>query len=312
MANNDPKLDKENTRFNPDEICLKSEFVPNASGTTKSYCAFVPKLIIPQLKVPRGKEVTEMPNTAEAIAAQEEQHRAADAHNEMLLNEIKRRREQSDNHGTGIGIGSISMPKLRTSSGQTLDKPLFNIPLLDKLRSQNNSLEVNQLEQKVTELKITPREAKQEQPTALIDLTKTVIAVHKDAARREAASKVRNMPTVETEHFDIPFISCDILRNRLTVDLRSKKRQADDLEFPAIQIVVKSSVVGQFMDRTVGYPKPRKPQLKYAVTPLELQHLKMCKREDYGSNIKRFRFDTPSPDEKVKEALQKSWRISRT
>ncbi|XP_034480285.1 uncharacterized protein LOC117786245 [Drosophila innubila] len=323
MANNDPQLDKENTQFH------QSEFVPNASGATKSYCAFLPKLIIPQLKVPqRVTDMTDM--TAESIAAQEEQHRAADAHNEMLLNEIKRRREQNDSHGMGIGVGlglgrgSISVPKLRTS-GQSLDKPQFNIPLLNKLHSQNNSLAVNQLERDVNKLKITTDDCQylreqpqqqQEQPTALIDLTKTVIAVHKDALPREAATKVRNRTAVVTEHFDIPFISCDILRNRLSVDILSKKRQTDGMETesesPIIQIVVKSSIVGEFIDRTVGYPKPRKPQLKYAVTPLELLHLKMCKREDYGSNIKRFCFDTPSPDEKVKEALQKSWRISRT
>jgi len=66
------------------------------------------------------------------------------------------------------------------------------------------------------------------------------------------------------------------------------------------------------LDAVVGYPEPRRPRLEYAVTRLERQHLRMCQREDYGSQVKRFRFDTPSPDELVKQALQKSWRVSRT
>lgn len=198
MADNDPQLDKENTQFHQDEIRQKSEFAPNDSGATKAYCAFLPKFIIPQLKVPH--RVTDMPNTGEVTAAQEEQHRIADAHNEMLLNEIKRRREQSDNLGMGMtvpmGLSSFSVPKLRTPSGQTLDKPQFNIPLLNKLRSQNNSFEVTQLERDVTKLKITPddfegiqKQPQQQEPpaAALIDLTKTVIVVQKDAllARRQ-------------------------------------------------------------------------------------------------------------------------------
>lgn len=325
MANRpDPELDKENAQFP-----MERKFdlpMPNASGATKSFNGFLPQLIIPQLRVPQSV-------TAESIAAQEEQHRATDAHNEMLLNEIKRRREQSDNQMAkdresynGMLPGGITIPKLRGISGQPFEIPQLNIPLLNKLRSQNNlldvapslevaqSLDVSQLERDVNTLKIGSSSTVKcpSEPTALIDLTTTVIAVQKDAVPREAASKVLKKKAAVTEHFDIPFISCDGLRNRLSADLLSKKRQNDESKSPAIKIVEKCSVVGKFMDRTVGYPNPRKPQLKYAATPLELQHLKMYMREDYGSNIKRFRFDTPSPDEKVKEALQKSLRISRT
>ncbi|XP_051858011.1 uncharacterized protein LOC117567778 isoform X2 [Drosophila albomicans] len=297
----DPELDKENNKRSQQQTML---------GTTIGQ-----RFVIPQLKIPQ-LNLGHQPNTAEALAAQEAQHRAADAHNELLLNEIKRRREQQKAASSSVGdqlptLGGFTIPKLRTASGEALEEPQLNIPLLNKLRSQNNSLtEVTQVEQGVKKLKIAT------ETVPLIDLTTAVIAMPKDAPPREAATKVSNRKaTLVTEHFDIPFIGCDGLRSRLNAGLLSKtqlKTQTDIESQPIVEIEEKSSIIGKFMDRSVGYPQPRKPQLKYAASQLELQHLKMCQRQDYGSNLKRFLFDTPSPDERIKEALQKSWRISRT
>ncbi|XP_034103872.1 uncharacterized protein LOC117567778 isoform X1 [Drosophila albomicans] len=338
----DPELDKENNKRSQQQTML---------GTTIGQ-----RFVIPQLKIPQ-LNLGHQPNTAEALAAQEAQHRAADAHNELLLNEIKRRREQQKAASSSVGdqlptLGGFTIPKLRTASGEALEEPQLNIPLLNKLRSQNNSLtEVTQVEQGVKKLKIATETLPQEpqlnipllnklhsqnnsltevtqveqgvkklkiatETVPLIDLTTAVIAMPKDAPPREAATKVSNRKaTLVTEHFDIPFIGCDGLRSRLNAGLLSKtqlKTQTDIESQPIVEIEEKSSIIGKFMDRSVGYPQPRKPQLKYAASQLELQHLKMCQRQDYGSNLKRFLFDTPSPDERIKEALQKSWRISRT
>ncbi|KAH8275916.1 hypothetical protein KR044_006346 [Drosophila immigrans] len=274
------------------------------------------RLVIPQLKIPQlnlGQQ--QLPNTAEALAAQEAQNRAADAHNEFLLNEIKRRREQQamaaggQLEGTLGGGGGFTIPKLRAASGEALEEPHLNIPLLNKLRSQNNSLTA--VTSQVQQLKLTTATATA--TDQLIDLTSAVIAVAKDAPPREAASKMMSRRATQiTEHFDIPFIGCDNLRSRLNAGILSKKTQDDNESPPLREIEEKSSIIGMFMDRSVGYPQPRQPQLKYAVSQLERQHLKMCQRIDYGSNLNRFLFDTPSPDERIKEALQKSWRVSRT
>ncbi|XP_064555759.1 uncharacterized protein LOC135440491 [Drosophila montana] len=343
MANADLELDKENTQTLQQAIHLRFG-TQNASEPTKSHISIGPKLVIPQLKIPQINAST--PTSAEVLSA-EEHRRAADAHNERLLNAIKRRREQSEaSHSARDSSASskestdsllaklpllngiscrLTIPKLRTASGEPLDEPQFNIPLLNKLRSQNNSLELTQLEKGVSKLKLTADDGgdstklksiqeMQQAPTPLIDLTSTVIAIQKDAPPREAASKVRHKQAAVMEHFDIPFIGCDSL-NRVSVGMLFKKRQSStssDFEATVTRIIEKSSDVGSMLDATVGYPRPRQPQLRYAASPLELQNLKMYKREDYGTNIKRFRFDTASPDEIVKEALQKSWRISRT
>ncbi|KAH8416394.1 hypothetical protein KR222_001448 [Zaprionus bogoriensis] len=296
---------------------------------------------MPQLKIPQ-LHLTK-PATAEQVAAQNEHLRAAKAHNELLRNAIKQRLQQNDEQApkdptlftaaSGSGLqgqlaGGFTIPKLRTASGVPLEEPLFNIPLLNKLRSQNNVLELTQLEQKVDKLKLETGDklmSIQEDsgpapapvpiaaasasaapaPAPLIDLTSTVIAAHKNAPPRELATKVRNKQEAAAMHFNIPFISCERLRNR-------RYSLTEDSEEAPMGIVEQAGAVGSMLDQSVGYPNPRKPQLKYAATSLELQHLKLYKREDYGANIIRFHFDSPSPDEIVKLALQKSWRISRT
>lgn len=328
MANANPDRDKENTQTLLKAIHLKYQGIPNSGAEAKNGTngIVIPQLTIPQLNLNK-------PATAEQFAAQKEHLRAANAHNEILRDAIKRRFEQSDSpnapkdptlstESSGSGglqhhqlSGGLTIPKLRTASGVPLEEPQFNIPLLNKLRSQNNVLELTQ--QKVANLKITADdgvkpESKQENFTAatpLIDLTSTVIAAHRDAPPRELATKLRNKQETAGEQFNIPFISCESLRLLLR---RRRHSLTDDTEEAPVRIVEKAGAVGRMLDRSVGYPEPRKPQLKYAATPLELQHLKLYKREDYGENIKRFRFDSPSPDEIVKLALQKSLRISRT
>lgn len=328
MANANSDRDKENTQTLLKAIHLKYQGISNSSAEAKNGTngIVIPQLMIPQLNLNK-------PSTAEQFAAQKEHLRAANAHNEILRDAIKRRFEQNDSPNapkdpalstgpSGSGgfqhhqlSGGLTIPKLRTASGVPLEEPQFNIPLLNKLRSQNNVLELTQ--QKVANLKITADDAvkpksKQENSTAappLIDLTSTVIAAHRDAPPRELATKLRNKQEAAGEQFNIPFISCESLRLLLR---RRRQSLTDDTEEAPVRIVEKAGAVGRMLDKSVGYPEPRKPQLKYAATPLELQHLKLYKREDYGENIKRFRFDSPSPDELVKLALQKSLRISRT
>lgn len=335
MANANSDRDKENAQTLVKAINLKYG-IPNASEATKSHSA-IGTIVIPQLKIPQLN--LNKPATAEQFAAQKEHLRAANAHNEILRDAIKRRIEQNEGpasqdpkeqtlstDASGSGLqnqfgGGLTIPKLRTAAGVPLEEPQFNIPLLNKLRSQNNVLELTQ--QKVASMKITaddaasnpsakPKTIQADLPTAhspLIDLTSTVITAHRDAPPRELATKVRSKQETAGEQFNIPFISCESLR------LLLKKRRpsfSDDTQEAPMRIVEKAGAVGRMLDKSVGYPKPRKPQLKYAATSLELQHLKLYKREDYGKNIIRFRFDSPSPDEVVKLALQKSLRISRT
>lgn len=326
MANANLDRDKENAQTLVEAINLKYG-IPNASESTKPHSA-IGTIVIPQLKIPQLN--LNKPATAEQFAAQKEHLRAANAHNEILRDAIKLRIKQNEGpvsqdpkqqtlstDASGSGLqnqlgGGLTIPKLRTAAGVPLEEPQFNIPLLNKLRSQNNVLELTQ--QKVANLKITADDAaiQADLPTAhspLIDLTSTVITAHRDAPPRELATKVRSKQETAGEQFNIPFISCESLR------LLLKKRRpsfSDDTEESSMRIVEKAGPVGRMLDKSVGYPKPRKPQLKYAATLLELQHLKLYKREDYGTNIIRFRFDSPSPDEVVKLALQKSLRISRT
>ncbi|XP_023164273.1 uncharacterized protein LOC111595006 [Drosophila hydei] len=319
MADADLELDKENTQTLQQSIqhTLGSQ---NASETSKSHISIGRKFVIPQL-IPKIN--TNKPATAEQV----EHSRAAAAHNELLLNAIKVKQSEARYPTVSTKdktVGQLTIPNLLTDSGESLEKPRVHVQLSDKLLKQNNSLELTQVVKGVQSLKIstddggdstklkTTQEKPTQAPTTLIDLTSTLIATVKDAPPREAATKVRcKQAAAVVEHFDIPFISCD----RPSVGLLSKKRQSSisgDLEPIVTRVVEKSSAVGSMMDATVGYPRPRKPQLKYAASPFELQILKLYKREDYGTNIKRFRFDTPSPDEIVKTALQKSLRISRT
>lgn len=330
MANANSDKDKENTKTIVKAINLKYG-IPNTSEATKPVDA-IGTIVIPQLQIPQLN--LNKPTTAEQFAAQKEHLRAANAHNEILRDAIKRRIEQNEGpasqdpkehitptDASGSGLqnqlsGGLTIPKLRTAAGVALEEPQLNIPLLNKLRSQNNVLELTL--QKVANLKIAADDAAcnnskprtiQAAHIPLIDLTSTVIAAHRDAPPRELATKVRSKQETTGEQFNIPFISCESLRLLLR---KRRPSYSDDTQEAPMKIVENAGAIGRMLDKSVGYPKPRKPQLKYAATPLELQHLKIYKREDYGKNIIRFRFNSPSPDEIVKLALQKSLRISRT
>ncbi|TDG40942.1 hypothetical protein AWZ03_012646 [Drosophila navojoa] len=319
MANADLELDKENKQSLQQSIhqTLGSQ---NASEPGKTHFSIGTKFVIPQLLPQRNTSKT-------ASAEQMEHNRAAAAHNEQLLNAIRlKQSEARDQSGSSenIAIRQLIIPNLLTASGETLENTHLHIPF-NKSLNQSKSLDLTKVIKgvvnlninadeagEITKLKTTKEDPALSQVEKTIDLTTTLIARQKGAAPREAASKVRHKRASSVvEHFDIPFISCD----RPPIGLLYKKnliRMSGDEGAFASRNMEKSSVVGSMMDATVGYPAPRKPQLKYAASPLELQNLKLCKREDYGTNIKRFRFDTPSPDEIVKAALQKSLRISRT
>ncbi|EDV92349.1 uncharacterized protein LOC6566213 [Drosophila grimshawi] len=283
MANDaDHEPNKATTQTLQQTIQLKFD-TQNASEPKSSPNSMQPKLALPQLRIPKLNTTNSM-------------------------------------------ICGLTIPKLRGASGEPLKERQFDIPLLNQLRNQNNSLEVNHgLAKRVSALKIIePVDGGQvtkvaingeDRATAPIDLTTAVIAVQKNAPPREAASKQRQKQSTIVEHFDIPFIRCD--SNRLYVGLLFGKRHrcnSDKMEPPTTseQIMAKPSDVGSMLSTSAGYPKSRRSQLKYAATPTELLHLEMYYREDYGRNIKRFRFDTPSPDELVKESLKKSLRILRT
>lgn len=316
MANADHEPDKENTRSLRQSIhqTLGSQ---NASEPAKSHISIGTKFVIPQLLPQRN---TSKPATAEQV----EHNRAAAAHNEQLLNAIRVKQSEARDQSGSSNIRQLIIPNLLSASGESLGDSHLQIPL-NKLLKQSNSLDLTQVingvidlnitaddADEITKLKTTKENPARSQAAKTIDLTSTLIARQKDAAPREAASKMRHKQASSVvEHFDIPFISCD----RPPIGLLYEKnliRMSRDADPFAARNMEKSSAVGSMMDATVGYPRPRKPQLKYAASPFELQNLKLYKREDYGTNIKRFRFDTPSPDDIVKAALQKSMRISRT
>ncbi|XP_030378375.1 uncharacterized protein LOC115627000 [Scaptodrosophila lebanonensis] len=341
MADTDLEKEQNQTLLQAIQNKSDKQNVPGdpKSNNSEGFSAFV----IPQLNINKLTSAAEMSTTD-----QEERRRAVDAHNDMLLNEIRRRQEtdrlgtaqmdlfkptmfalsQSDGQSPQTNtLAGFTIPILRSAAGEPLEQSHFDIPLLNKLRSQNNLLGLNQVEQGVSKLKITPADeggdsAKQNTTMQhhVIDLTSTIIAVNKDAPPRESASKMRLRLAENTEKFDIPFIACDRRRCRFSDGLlASKKRRfssgsKEDVDQEPIDDIVEAapSAIGRMFDIIHNYPAPRQPQLKYASTPLERQHIKMYKHKDYGSNIKRFLFDTPSPDEVVKEALKKSWCISRT
>ncbi|SPP88890.1 uncharacterized protein LOC117590535 [Drosophila guanche] len=282
------------------------------------------KLVIPQLKIPQLNQGNPTPSD---LAAQERERQVVDARNARLLNEIKRQRELSEGGTTtGEAAPRFVIPQLCVAPGEPLAVAAnLNIPLLNKLHSQNMSDRQNlpKLERAVDRLhissgddggdKISPLRDPLPTATPLIDLTTALIKGSKYAAPKEYATKARLKRAQNTQKFDIPFIAYDPVKRfapspcLLTDDKCSTNAESNDLLTSEHH-----SVIGSMLDAVVGYPEPRKPQVKYAISVLERQHLKMYRREDYGSNVKRFRFDTPSPDELVKQALQKTWRSSKT
>nr|XP_016942073.1 uncharacterized protein LOC108018979 [Drosophila suzukii] len=288
---------------------------PTLGGTSGTPPQTTPRFVIPQLKIP---QLQLQAATADA-AAQRESRLAAEAHNQLLLNEIKLRRRQrseSENQST-TGAGFV-IPQLAATT-TTPGKPL-NIPLLARLEHGVDRLRIRDDGGDGVKAGATITST----PAPLIDLSSTVIAASKDAPPKESASKARQLTS--RENFDIPFIACDrgrkstptgglLANRRRSLNAEDEEAAEDELanQAPAnTDYREQPGPIGQMLDAVVGYPEPRRPRLEYAVTQLERQHLRMCQREDYGSQVKRFRFDTPSPDELVKQALQKSWRVSRT
>ncbi|EDX02292.1 uncharacterized protein LOC6525348 [Drosophila yakuba] len=262
----------------------------------------IPQLKIPQLKIPQLK-IPQLQLQANADAAiQQESRQAAETHNQLLLNEIQlRQRQRSESESKPQPVEFVIPPL-----GATPKEPL-SIPLLDRL------------ERGVDKLQIGDGATSPDTPASpLIDLSSTVIAENSGAPPKESASKARQLTSHKS--FDIPFIACDRERGSTpTADVLASRRSInydeDELaDRPPADTDYREQPgpIGLMLDAVVGYPEPRKPRLVYAVTPLERQHLRMCQHQDYGSQVKRFRFDTPSPDELVKQALQKSWRASRT
>ncbi|KAH8320285.1 hypothetical protein KR074_001237 [Drosophila pseudoananassae] len=264
------------------------------------------QFVIPQLRV------------AEDIATQERLRQAADARNEKLLNEIKRRRQCSENENNASGF---IIPKLGAVPGEPLGETKLNIPLLARLEQGVGQLQISSGDGDRAGNSMLLSMPPTIGPTPLIDLTSTVIAGVKDAPPKESATKAKEKQKRQhTENFEIPFIACNPdRRSKLSGGLLADRRRSqhdeklgDSEKGKILEIKEEPSTVGSMLDTIVGYPEPRRPQLEYAGTMVERQHLKLCLRPDYGTQIKRFRFDTPSPDELVKQALQKSWRISRT
>uniref|UniRef100_A0A6P4FRF9 Uncharacterized protein LOC108052342 n=1 Tax=Drosophila rhopaloa TaxID=1041015 RepID=A0A6P4FRF9_DRORH len=271
------------------------------SSTSTTPPQTTPRFVIPQLKIPQ----LQLQASTDA-AAQRESRQAADAHNQLLLNEIQLRRRQRSESENKVPSAQFVIPPLVPTPAERL-----NIPLLSRLERGVDQLQIRDDGGDRAPNRSTPA-------APLIDLSSTVIAGIKDAPPKESASKARQLTS--RENFDIPFIACDrgqrstptggLLANR-----RSLHAEEDELadHTPAdTEFREQPGPIGQMLDAVVGYPEPRKPRLEYAVTQLERQHLRLCQRESYGSQVKRFPFDTPSPDELVKQALQKSWRASRT
>ncbi|XP_017055916.1 LOW QUALITY PROTEIN: uncharacterized protein LOC108097888 [Drosophila ficusphila] len=302
MANNTTK-----TLFQ----AIQAEYgLPTASDSSKLSSTggtppqTTPRFVIPQLKIP---QLQLQPSTDSA--AQQKSRQAAEAHNQMLLNEIQLRRRQKSESENKVQSSGFVIPQL----GSTPAEPL-NIPLLSRLERGVDRLHIRDDGGDGA----TTRPAAAEAPSPLIDLSSTIIAANKNAPPKESASKSRQQ--TNQENFEIPFIACDRGRKSIPTggllasrrSLHEEEDQPDDQTPANTDFPEHPGPIGQMLDAVVGYPEPRKPQLEYSVSRLERQHLRMCQREDYGVQVKRFRFDTPSPDELVKQALQKSWRVSRT
>ncbi|XP_052850097.1 uncharacterized protein LOC128260855 [Drosophila gunungcola] len=273
----------------------------SSTSTNSNSPQTMPRFVIPQLKI---TQLQLQASTNTDVVAQQASRQAADAHNQLLLNEIQlRRRQRSESENKGPSAGFV-IPQL----GSTPKDIPLNIPLLSRLERGVDQLQIGD-------------DAGDGATTPLIDLSSTVIAGNKDAPPKESASKTRQLTTTSRQNFVIPFIACDRGRRStptggLLAQRRSLHAEGDDEladQTPAnTEFREQPGPIGHMLDAVVGYPEPRTPRLEYAVTRLERQHLRMCQREDYGSQVKRFRFETPSPDELVKQALQKSWRASRT
>ncbi|KAH8289803.1 hypothetical protein KR054_011202 [Drosophila jambulina] len=303
--------------------------LPNPGDSSKSSNDCHPtqpqhRFVIPQLRIPQLQ--LQQPTD---LAAQELSRQATDAHNQQLLNEIRRRRQGSESEAPapapvpavgasgarGAPTTRFVIPQLGAATGEPL-----NIPLLSRLERSVGQLQIREDDggDRAGDMKSTQRPL-----SPLIDLTSTVIAGSKDGPPKVAASKAREKLAASQEHFSIPFNPCDpptVCRNPALSGgslLASRRRTLREEEEEAGAESVpppesRPGPIGCMLDAVVGFPEPRQPQLQYAITSLERRHLKMCAREDYGGQVKRFRFDTPSPDELVKQALQKSWRVTRT
>ncbi|EDW52744.1 uncharacterized protein LOC6620172 [Drosophila sechellia] len=295
---------------NPTKSLTQAEFgiqttsdLSKLSSISGTSLEAMPRFTIPQLKIPQLRIPKLQLQTNADAADEQEYRRAAEAHNQMLLNEIQlRQRQRSEGENKPQSMGFV-IPQL-----VAMPKEPLNIPLLTKLEHGMKKLEIGDGTEMNTATPAPP----------LIDLTSTIIARHKDAPPKELASKARQLSS--REHFNNPFIASDRGRRSTTgVTLLASKRS---IKYDEDELADRSPAnsdyreqpgpIGLMLDAMVGYPEPRKPRLVYAVTPLERHHLRMCQHKDYGIQVKRFRFDTPSPDELVKQALQKSWRISRT
>ncbi|XP_017035201.1 uncharacterized protein [Drosophila kikkawai] len=266
------------------------------------------RFVIPQLKIPQLQLQQQQPTD---LAAQERSRQATDLHNQQLLDEIRRRRQGSESEAPPGGAGGATtrfvIPQLGAATGEPL-----NIPLLSRLERSVGQLQIRSDDDGGDRAEEAMKSTTQ---SPLIDLTSTVIAASKDGPPKVAASKAREKLAASQEHFNIPFNPCDlppVSRNPalLSGDLLASRRRRHEKEEEEASVPPPESQpgpIGCMLDVVVGYPN-----LQYAITALERHHLKMCNREDYGGQVKRFRFDTPSPDELVKQALQKSWRVTRT
>ncbi|KAI8035236.1 hypothetical protein M5D96_012047 [Drosophila gunungcola] len=184
----------------------------------------------------------------------------------------------------------LSSTSTNSNSPQTM--PRFVIPQLKitqlQLQASTNTDVVAQQASRVDQLQIGD-DAGDGATTPLIDLSSTVIAGNKDAPPKESASKTRQLTTTSRQNF-----GDDELADQTPANTEFREQPGP---------------IGHMLDAVVGYPEPRTPRLEYAVTRLERQHLRMCQREDYGSQVKRFRFETPSPDELIKNIhAGKEWK----
>jgi len=156
---------------------------PTLGGTSGSTPQTTPRFVIPQLKIP---QLQLQAATADA-AAQRESRLAADAHNQLLLNEIKlRRRQRSESENQSTTGSGFVIPQLAATT-TTPGKPL-NIPLLARLEHGVDRLRIRDDGGDGAKAGATITST----PAPLIDLSSTVIAASKDAPPKDTNNYVES------------------------------------------------------------------------------------------------------------------------
>ncbi|KAH8306523.1 hypothetical protein KR018_005892 [Drosophila ironensis] len=292
---------------------LNSDPILEPAGMPKS------KLVIPLLM----PQQTSTPDKAREATA---------ARNKMLLDELRRRQDKDAGNakppafvipqlGEPLGGGKLSnSPLIRLESG------------VKRLNISGGSSDSSSINSSICSSSSgigsssggdgpTMAPGIEDADMPLIDLTGLIIDSQKGAPVKETASKARErQQATGDKSFAIPFIACDSgTRRKLSGGLLDSRRRflkdeetAETLPKKPAEEEDAPSPIGRLLDTYVSRREPGVHYVKFGATRLERLHLKICFGQLFDGPVKRFRFDTPSPDAVVKQTLLKTSRISHT